>query len=545
MNAADRAIGWRSAHREVVDGAVDGEVADAPAREEQRADHVGVGGEREPGAPSGISSGRSRAAPRRPQGRRPAGTGARSAPPTAGRHRRGRCTIRSWSRSGSGQDHPPRSIGSATAPRRHAPGRRGSISGIETPVLVVGRARPLARRPSSRRAGPGCALAVPNAAHSSGLISPWRTSPLRQTGQTPRASIAPTSNRARRRSLGSRSRSRHPLRRDRTDAAPRAGRRPRTPRPAPPERPTLPSARHDPRRTRSPPRPDRPPAAATTRRIPSSTSSGSKPVTTIGTPVGVDQRPVLRVPMTSTRGRRRGSRRPAFVRGEQDRLDRRRDEHVAHEHREVRQAPRSRAWTTAMAFAGAVVSKPIAKNTTSRSGCSSAMATGVERRVDDTHVAALALHPEQVTLAAGHPQHVAERTEDHLGAGGDVEGPVDDLQRGDAHRAPGPVDELDGVGQELVDAVADDRVGLAAAHLHDRPGSCGVRGDLVEQGRASPGRANSSRYFTSRRLRGLRRAAGRRPARRRVTPISANIASVSRADASSTRVMAKPTWTMA
>ena len=37
--------------------------------------------------------------------------------------------------------------------------------------------------------------------------------------------------------------------------------------------------------------------------------------------------------------------------------------------------PSARARVTASAFAGAVVSKPIAKNTTSRSGCSWAMRT--------------------------------------------------------------------------------------------------------------------------------------------------------------------------
>ncbi len=39
-----------AAHRQVVDGAVDRQVAEAAAREEQRPDDVGVGGERQPGA---------------------------------------------------------------------------------------------------------------------------------------------------------------------------------------------------------------------------------------------------------------------------------------------------------------------------------------------------------------------------------------------------------------------------------------------------------------------------------------------------------------
>ena len=40
----------RAGHRQVVDGAVDREVADVTAGEEQRRDHVGVGGQRHPGA---------------------------------------------------------------------------------------------------------------------------------------------------------------------------------------------------------------------------------------------------------------------------------------------------------------------------------------------------------------------------------------------------------------------------------------------------------------------------------------------------------------
>ena len=40
-------------HGQVVDGAVDGQVADVAAGEEQRGHHVGVGGERDPGAAHG------------------------------------------------------------------------------------------------------------------------------------------------------------------------------------------------------------------------------------------------------------------------------------------------------------------------------------------------------------------------------------------------------------------------------------------------------------------------------------------------------------
>ena len=67
------------------------------------------------------------------------------------------------------------------------------------------------------------------------------------------------------------------------------------------------------------------------------------------------------------------------------------------------------------------------------------------------------------------------------GPGGDRERPVDHLERRDADRASGAVDHLDLVGQQLVDAVADDRMGLAAADLHDRPAAGGGLMDLVEQ----------------------------------------------------------------
>ena len=50
-----------------------------------------------------------------------------------------------------------------------------------------------------------------------------------------------------------------------------------------------------------------------------------------------------------------------------------------------------RPGTTAMALAGAVVSKPTAKKTTCRSGFFWASVDGIQRRIDDAHVAALRL----------------------------------------------------------------------------------------------------------------------------------------------------------
>ncbi len=72
-------------------------------------------------------------------------------------------------------------------------------------------------------------------------------------------------------------------------------------------------------------------------------------------------------------------------------------------------------------------------------------AEGIERGVDDPDVAARALDGEQV-LGPGHAQQVAERAEDHVGLAGDLQGLVDDVQRRDAHRAAGAVDQFDLVG---------------------------------------------------------------------------------------------------
>ena len=107
---------------------------------------------------------------------------------------------------------------------------------------------------------------------------------------------------------------------------------------------------------------------------------------------------------------------------------------------------------------------------------------GVERRVHDANVASAGTNPEQVATAAGNPQHVAERAEDDVVARRDLEGAVDHLQRGDADRAARAVDEFHGSAQQLVDAVADDRMGLPATHFHDRPGPGGSARDGLDEG---------------------------------------------------------------
>ena len=216
------------------------------------------------------------------------------------------------------------------------------------------------------------------------------------------------------------------------------------------------------------------------RRMPSRMSSGSKPVTTIGTPNRSASAGVLAHPHHRAHVPGREERlHPAHRRGH-DRLDRRWHADVADQQAEVLDAEllglvdRHRVGRRGGLEADAEEDHLLV-------GVVPREVERVERRVDDAHVAAGALDPEQVLLAAGHAQHVAERAEDHVGPRRDLQRLVDDLERGDADRAAGSVDQLDAVGQQLVEAVPDDRVGLAAADLHHRPGVLGRGVDVVEQ----------------------------------------------------------------
>ena len=91
-------------------------------------------------------------------------------------------------------------------------------------------------------------------------------------------------------------------------------------------------------------------------------------------------------------------------------------------------------------------------------------------------------------MGAGHAKHIAIGDEGHAGLRSDGDGLVDGFERSDAHRAARTVDELDALGQNFIDAVAHERVGLAAADLHEHPvvgdaardfGDDGVRDVLV------------------------------------------------------------------
>ncbi len=150
--------------------------------------------------------------------------------------------------------------------------------------------------------------------------------------------------------------------------------------------------------------------------------------------------------------------------------------------------PSARARTSVTAVDGAVVSNPTAKNTTWRSGLSTRDFERVERRVHEPHVGAARLGLEEVALRPGHPHHVAERREDDAGLLGQPHRVVDAAHRDDAHRAPGPVHQLDGFGQQVLDAVPVDGVGVPAAHLHELElVAAGQLGDGLDQ-RARGGR---------------------------------------------------------
>ncbi len=111
----------------------------------------------------------------------------------------------------------------------------------------------------------------------------------------------------------------------------------------------------------------------------------------------------------------------------------------------------------------------------------------VQGRVDDPHVPTPALHAEEVRGRARDPQHVAEGAEDHLRTLGDGHGLVDELDGRDADRAAGTMDEVDLRGQQLIEAEADDAVGLAPADLHEAPGAGHLAADgLHEAPRGSP-----------------------------------------------------------
>ena len=156
------------------------------------------------------------------------------------------------------------------------------------------------------------------------------------------------------------------------------------------------------------------------------------------------------------------------------------DEHVGDEHRKVAQ-PELAGLEDGHCVGWGGGLKADAEKDDLAGGVGLGQPDGVEGGIDDADIGPFAFDPEEIFGAAGHAQHIAERTEENAGLGGDGEGLVEDFEGGDADRAAGPVDQLDRGGEELVDAVAEDGVGLSAADLHDCPGAGGLRVDFGEE----------------------------------------------------------------
>ena len=110
------------------------------------------------------------------------------------------------------------------------------------------------------------------------------------------------------------------------------------------------------------------------------------------------------------------------------------------------------------------------------------MATASIGRVGDAYVAAFGLDAEKIAGGAGDAQHVAVGDQGHARHGGDGDGPVDDFEGGDADRAAGSVDQFELRREKLIDAVAHQRVGLAAADFHQDPGAGDSGGDFGNEG---------------------------------------------------------------
>jgi len=76
-------------------------------------------------------------------------------------------------------------------------------------------------------------------------------------------------------------------------------------------------------------------------------------------------------------------------------------------------------------------------------------------------------------------QHVAKRAKDNTGCTCDLNGLIDRFDRCDANGTARTVHDANGVGQELIDTVTQDGMGLASTDLHDRPRASRLSSDLL------------------------------------------------------------------
>ncbi len=105
----------------------------------------------------------------------------------------------------------------------------------------------------------------------------------------------------------------------------------------------------------------------------------------------------------------------AIIRRIEDGGHRRRHEHVRDEHAEVRESlARGHPDGHGVGRRGRFESN--GKEHDLLVGIGGRNGDGVERRVHHPHIAAMRFQLQEISLRARHPQHVAERAEDHLRA---------------------------------------------------------------------------------------------------------------------------------
>ncbi len=112
------------------------------------------------------------------------------------------------------------------------------------------------------------------------------------------------------------------------------------------------------------------------------------------------------------------------------------------QHREILQAFPFAPATPPWHWPGAVVSNPTPKNTTLPVRIRPCQLQRVHRRIHDAHVPAVGPDLEQVRLGARNAQHVSVGCENHSRQRCDADRAIHHLQRRDANRAAGPVNQF-------------------------------------------------------------------------------------------------------
>ena len=280
-------------------------------------------------------------------------------------------------------------------------------------------------------------------------------------------------------------------------------------------------------------------------------SSGSKPVTTIGTRY-----------RSASGGYSRGAHHAAHVPGGQerlhpagrrlhDRLDRRRHQHVRDQQREVRDAqPLGLVDRHRVGRRGGLEAD--AEEHHLRSGFSRASLQRVQRRVDDPHVAARALDPEQVLARCPAPAACRRRSRRSRPAGAAISSALSMISSGVTQTGqPGPwiisissgsswsmpCRMIEWVWPPQTSIIAHGRGHRGVDVVEQPPGQLGVA-ELVEVLHRAPPSRRPSPACVGRALPGVAELLLELAESRRSS------SSVSSADSSSSRCSANPTWTM-